>query len=745
MKKVAKFLVKFRIGILSFFTVLVIIMAIFIPRVSINYDNVKYLPSDSSITQGIEAMTENFGDTSDLRLMYQGNLDEALELKDEVNVLAEVKSITFVDDLFIDMITPAIERSNITKNQGIIYFIDLINVLPENAASLSLTELQDIVTSIHQGDENYNIFLSNLMIDFIATGGLAQIGQLKQEFTQYMVEDKYLFYVVFSGGVYSTNTYNALDEIKAMSDNIFMSGQSINVYNSQNAITQVTTVSLIILVIVVLLLLFIFTKSFFEPIIYIIIIAFAVIINLGSNIIFPSISSITNSIASIMQLVLTIDYSIFLMNNYRKELDKGMKAKDAMESAFTKSLSPISASSLTTLISFVALMFMQYKIGLDIGLVLGKGVLISLLTVFLLMPGLVVLFNKVLFKSRHKEINIKTKKYGKFIFKGKLIIAIVLAVVIAPSIYFQTQNNFIYGTDYEADNGSEIDETFGVENNIVILMKNEYVSYETEIGTQILEIPGVKGVTSLSSIEASGASDVMLDSISDQFVGEKGYRRIIVTTIWDSEGDDVKESVLQVNNIISDIIVSQEEDDYYLLGVAPANIEIEDISQHDFILNEIIINVAIFIILALTFRSLLLPLIILVVIQGAIGIANTIPLLLNMRVFYLAYLIVTAVLLGATIDYAILMTNSYLKNNDGKTSKERLQNALAFATKPLLLSASIFVLGGVVLSITSQTKDIAMFGTMIAIGGFTAFTLVELLLPALLVLSDKIIVKKKKK
>jgi len=744
MKKTAKLLVKFRIGILCFFTVLVIIMAIFIPRVSINYDNVKYLPKDSNITQGIDEMIDNFGDTSDLRLMYQGDLKDVLELKDEVKALEEVKSITFVDDLFIDMITPVIERSNITKNQGIIYFIDIINVLPENAAELSVTELQEIVTSIHQGDENYDIFLTNLMIEFITSGGLAQIGQLKQQFTQYMVEDKYLFYVVFTGGVYSTNTYNALDKINAMSDNIFMSGQSIDVYNSQNAITRVTTVSLIILVIVVLLLLFVFTKSFFEPVIYIIIIAFAVIINLGSNIIFPSISSITNSIASIMQLVLTIDYSIFLMNNYRKELDKGLASKDAMESAFTKSLSPISASSFTTLISFIALMFMQYKIGLDIGLVLGKGVLISLLTVFLLMPGLVVLFNKILYKSRHKEINIKTKAYGKFVFKGRLIIAIVLAVVIAPSIYFQTQNNFIYGTDYGADNGSEIDETFGVENNIVILMKSEYALYENEIGNQLLTLSGVKSVTSLSSIEAGGESDAMIDSISGQFVGENNYRRIIVTTLWDSEGEEVKQSVLQLDNIVSNIIVNSSDDDYYLLGVAPANIEIEEISQHDFILNEIIINVAIFIILVLTFKSLILPLIILVVIQGAIGIANTLPLILNMRVFYLAYLIVTAVLLGATIDYAILMTNSYLKNNDGKTSKERLQNALSFATKPLLLSASIFVLGGVVLSITSQAKDISMFGTMIAIGGFTAFTLVELLLPALLVLSDKIIIKKKK-
>lgn len=556
-----------------------------------------------------------------------------------------------------------------------------------------------------------------------------------------------LIQVMFKDTDYSASTKEAIDQIKALSTTSYLGGNAVITNNSISVVNSETIKAMILTVIIVLIILLLMTKSYFEVVVFIITIGVSVIINMGTNFILGDISYMTKGVSSVLQLALTIDYSIFLLHRFNEERKQSPSVKDAMVKAIINTFQPISASSLTTIAGFIAIMFMSYKLGFDMGIVFIKGIVFSLITVIFLMPAIVILCLPLIDKTQHKCINISFNKLVPFLKKYRYIIIVAMAILVYGSVKLSQNNTFIYGNEASLTsenselrkNLNEIVESFGSQNQLAIVYGNEFSKYELEISKELKEISNVISVSSYALLEADNIDSLLPEEMKSQFMGQN-YRRIIVVT--DTKEEDEKNDLIFKR--ISEIFDFYDAE-YYLLGNSSSTAEIKNVIEKDYVIISWLSLILVGIIILMVFKSISVPIILLTVIQSSIWINMAIPALFKNPLIFIGYLIVSSIQLGATIDYAILYTNRYIEYR--KTNDKMKSIALALNNSYISIVTSALVLGssGFIISFASTLPAIAGFGSMIGRGALISLVLVLILLPVLLYILDSFVVKTGKK
>lgn len=738
MEKIIRFIVEKKLLICIIFCVLIAASAACIPFVRVNYDDTSYLPKNSETKQALEYLYDQYGSGGNASIMFDDvDIEGALEYKERLEKIDGIKKVLWLDDVLAGFLDDVVAQMNeegtaITKAEAIEYLLGTIGVI-----------------KLDNRGVNYPRFIGVLLTKFME-GGLSMglMGEFKPQLEGFYRQDAAFMQIFFTEGDYADATYKAINEIRKMGVSLYMTGNAAVNYNSRKMVSNETIISTIIASSVVLIILFLMTKSYWEPVIYLMTIGSAVIINMGTNIFMGGISYMTQGVASVLQLALTMDYSIFLLNRYRREKKSGLDNNEAMISAIKHSLSPISASSLTTIASFVALMFMSYRLGLDIGLVLTKGVVISMLSVFMFMPALILYTDKLITKSAHKSFRFTFKKLSAGLVKSRYVLPFIIIAIMAPCAYFQSQNLFVYGN--EATMGSEgsliaadreaVEGIFGTQNQMLIILPDGANAKEYDISMKLLELEymGISSVQSLSLVREAGLEDVLPPVLKNQFIG-KSSTRIILSLSIPSEGEQTEKLVDTIRGILDEELKDTEVsggDKYYLVGEASATMEIKSLVERDYDIITYVSLALVGLVILVSFKSAIIPVILLLVIQGSVYINMTIPYLTKEPIIFVGYLLVSSILLGATIDYAILFTDNYMSNRQTMNKFDSARFAMSQSARALITSAGILTFSGLTLWVISGMPASSLFGAAIFRGGLLAFICVMILLPQLLMLLD---------
>ena len=558
-----------------------------------------------------------------------------------------------------------------------------------------------------------------------------------------------------------------------------------------------------IAVIIVIAVLLLTSHSWIEPLIFIIVLLVSIVINMGTNFIFNSISFVTFAVAAILQLALAMDYSIMLLHSFFEIRDSGATDEEALKLALTRSFMPISSSSLTTVAGLVSLMFMSFTIGFDIGIVLSKGIIISMLTVFTLMPALIMLFRKPLRTTMHKVLPLGGGALARVAVKGRRIIPFVLILAIAAGFVVQ-QKYMIYSfsDDTLKMENNAVSRVFGMSNQLVLLLpaeqKDEDFDKQREFIAELkqLETEGHKAVTDVTAMVTTGEQAIKyytLDEMSElvgvpklalsMYMGAMGFS----TTARGDELIDKAASIMTENETVQELKslmdfakrmfisdnyarlillldagnfgeapfrlldeISELLNKYYpnektgIVGNLMSSYDISEAFTADTLKVNLITIAAIFVILLLSFRKLTPPLILLPVIQGAVWINMAISGIMGTPVFFMCYLICLAIQMGATIDYGILLTSNYIHSRESLDKHEALSEALRLSMPTILTSGLILVAAGAAIGYTCSVYYIYSIGRMLARGTIASLVMVLFLLPPLLLSTDRFLIKRKR-
>ncbi|MGN1370664.1 MAG: RND family transporter [Candidatus Coprovivens sp.] len=732
--KIGDFITDKRYIILAIFIAFSIFCLCNINNVEINDSIVSYLPNDTETKQGLDIMEEEFDQLNTIKLMVSDiSLEEANKLVKEISNIDNIQSVQF----------------------------------------------DGTETSYKDNKALYTIIVGNIEDE--------EIEEIKNNIEDTIKEEKY-------------DLYSELFEKP----------------------TDGINIALISAIIVIIIILIITSKTYFEPIIAFIIFGISIILNMGTNFIFGEISYITKSIAVILQLALSIDYVIIFMNQYMKEISDTDDKILAIKKTISKSISEIFASSLTTISGLLALAFMHLKIGEDIGLVLSKGILCSLLTVILVMPSLLSIFNKYILKFKKKEKESKSDKIGQIIFKGRKILLPVFLILVIISIFISTKYNYVYNTTTASSinqsnntiSHQNIEEEFGTSNNIVILIKNNNKDYtkELELSNELLSNKNITSVTSLGSyylndnialgteinylelsqlfnidskttldlykyyatlnnetnnlenidtykisiinllcflnqnketlqlpqelsIQIENYYNVLSESIS--LLESDNYSRIILNINLQEEGEKTEKAIEEIRSITENYY-----DNVILVGNSINAIDLKSSFTADNIIITLITIIFIAIILLFTFKSIPMTLLLIFTIEGSVFINFGLITLLGKEIFFMSYIVVSAIQMGATIDYAIVIASRYKQLRNKTDKKEAIVETLNDRLPAVITSGLILLIAGFLIGFISKNSVISSIGLFLGTGTLISLIATIFVLPALLYLFDKIIIKK---
>lgn len=630
-----------------------------------------------------------------------------------------------------------------------------------------------------------------------------------------------LFTISFDGEETDPATVDAMNEVLSALDgyDVYAStqiGRDVSV-SLQKEMTVILAIAAVVIVVVLL-----FTsKSYMEVPVYLIVFVAAAVLNMGTNFIFGTISFITNSIAVVLQLALAIDYAIIFCHRYMEERDNGLDPREADIAALSKAIVEISSSSLTTISGLVALMLMQLRIGFDMGIVLSKGIVCSMLCVFLLMPGLLMLFSKPIDRTRHRNLVPKINFWGKAIVRLRYVLPPIFLVVVVAGAVLSSQCDYVFdANDTDFDNkpawriaDEKVADTFGKKNTIAVLVprgdynKEKYIlervsqlpqvtqatglaNIEVEDGRmltdemnprQFSELAGVdielsrllyqayglsveeygaifqdpddysvplidvfeflldqkdKGVVNLTGEQADKVDDLQeqLDVGLEQLRGEHWSRLVFVADV-PTEGDETYALLDQIRAIAQEYYGDQ----VILVGNSTNAFDLASSFSGDNLKISILTALFVMVILLFTFKSAGLPILLVLTIQGSIWINFSVPVITHTNLFFLSYLVVSSIQMGATIDYAIVITNRYMELKTVMERKQAAVEALSQSFPTILTSGTIMAVAGFLIGGISTDATIGSVGQTLGRGTVTSIILVMTVLPQLLMLGDALI------
>lgn len=677
MVRIAEAVVRFHKVILVVFIVAAVICVLLALGVKVNYDMTKYLPQDSNLAKSVEVLEDSFGYPEVGTVMLRDlSIPQVIQLKEEIEELDGVYQVMWLDD--VADITQPIEflDSDLTD----IYYKD-------GNALLQITYFENGYSPLTSKTINT---IRNILTDRVGEDGYAMGGS---QFAS-----------------------------KAL---------------AETADKEVTRISIIVALLILIILLLL-TDSWLAPVLYLGVIGVAVIINMGTNIFFGEISNVSQSTQAILQLAISMDYSIFLFERFSSERASGAIVEDAVKTAIMKSTTALAGSSITTVAGFLALWFMDYGIGFDLGRVLVKGILISLISVMTLLPVLIKLTAPLLEKSSHRSLLPRLRGYARFTQKAKLMFIGLCILLMIPAFLAQQNNNFIYGETGINREGSDIYEeelmisgVFGEQNQAVIMVPLGHFESEAELSEVLGKKDYVKSVQSISALaDPAIPIEFLPTELTENFVSED-YARIILMLDVPLESEETFGAVEDLENTISEYY-----EEYYLAGNSTAIYDIKQVVETDYQTVNTISIIAVMLIILFVFRSLSLPFILTFVIEVAIWLNMAIPYFAGSTLSFVGYLIISSVQLGATIDYAILLTDRYMEFRETLPKREAAIEAVVSAGGSIFTSFLILGSAGLSLGFISQTAAISELGILIGRGAFISGIMVLTLLPALLVLFD---------
>ncbi len=659
------------------FFILVVICALAIPFVQVNYDLEEYLPQEAETKQALDVMEQEFG--------YPG--------------LARI----MVD--------------NVTRPQA-----------KRLAQAIGEVDGVDLV-----------IGPDTLFNPYLGTGFLPQ-----EEMEDFYRDGSALLEVVFTEGASDQATGEALTQIRQIvGANGHFTSTAVSKQSLQQNIMKEVATAMVLAVVIIFLILTLTTTSFFEPVLFLSVMAIAIVLNLGTNLIFGTISFFTFSTAAILQLAVSMDYSIFLLDKfiYYRQI-KGFEMKEAMKAAIRASLLSISASGATTVVGFIVLIFMRFTIGFDMGLVLAKGVVLSLVTVLVLMPALVLRNYQRVEKYSHRSLMPACDRAGEVIYRLRRPILIVAILVCIPCFVAQNMNYFQYGdqaigagpgTAYDTDT-KLIEEKFGKSNIMLALVPNTNTVREKQLTETLQDRPYVNYALSLAGTLPTGVPESFLPKDLVEQLHTKEYARILVSMNTEEESDYAFQCAEDMEQTVKTYYP-----DGYVLGMTNSTADIKEILTEDYARVNVLSILGVLLVVLCSFRAPLLPILVIIPIEMAIFINMAIPYFMGTPLAFMGYIIVSCVQLGATVDYSILVTNHYLDSRKRNQRADAAKKAVAKSMISILTSGSILTVVGYGLYITSTLQGVAQIGHLVGRGAILSVVMVLGVLPALLSAFDPLI------
>lgn len=663
----------------KFFLLAVLLSLLTAPFVEINYDLTEYLPDTVESKKGLDLMEDTFGYPGTARVM--------------------IKDVT----------------------------------LYEAKAYKDLLEDVDGVDQIMWLDTTTNVFSGDSFINYT-------------DIDQYYKDNCAVMDVIFEEGDTSQKTSRAIDDMKEITgDKGYYVGMAVQDKSVAENVEEEMKLILGIGILMIFIILCMTTNSWLEPILYLIIMGVAVLINKGTNIFLGRISFLTDSVSAVLQLAVSMDYSIFLIHAFTRQKQAGVEQTQALRNAIEEAMNSIFASSLTTIVGFLVLTFMKFSIGFDMGIVLAKGIVISLLTVVFFMPAMILRMTKWMDKTAHRPFMPEFNRLSRGIFRIRYGVLIFAAVIAIPAYTAQNMNEFLYGNDAVGSgegtqvyaDEQEIDAIFGRSNMMMALVPIDEEGKEKEFAEALKDLPYTKSVLSLSDTIPEGVPENFLpESLTGQLHDEEsGYARILIYVR--SKGES--ELAFQYSDEIQTLMKSYYPQGAYLVGATPSTQDIKTTITKDYSRVNALSLLGVFLVIMFSFKSVIIPVIAMVPIEVAIFINMAVPYVAGDTMIFMGYIIVSCIQLGATVDYAILTTNNYIACRKEMEKKEAAVETLKRSIPAILTSGSILTIVGYILYNVSSIAAIGDLGHLIGRGAILSIVLVTTLMPALLVMGDRIL------
>ncbi len=558
--------------------------------------------------------------------------------------------------------------------------------------------------------------------------------------------DTTLFAIFFDNTTSSDDTMNAIIQIREQTEGqAFISGMSAVVTDTKNLSEKETPLYVLIAVVLVCIVLAIFMDSFLVPVFFMISIGMAIVYNLGSNILLGEVSYITKALAAVLQLGVTLDYSIFLWHSYKemKEIYPD-DHKEAMAVAISNTLTSVVGSSITTVAGFIALCFMSFTLGLDLGIVMAKGVVFGVIGCVTILPSLILTFDRALEKTMHREIMPNFDKLATFIVNHSWIFVIVFVVLLGPAIYGQNHTSVYYDlSDTLPDDlacsqaNKKLEENFDM-NSIYMILADSSMSTDTanEMLDKLGDVDGVQFALGLDTALKSGIPQEFLPAKTVSELKGEDYQIMMIATDYKIASDEINNQISKVNDI-----VKSYDSKAMVVGEAPCTKDLITITDKDFKTVSTVSIVAIFVIILFVLKSISLPIILVSAIEFAIFVNMGIPYFTHTQIPFIASVVIGTIQLGATVDYAILMTTRYKKErSQGYAKKEAIQIALSTSIPSIIVSALGFFAATFGVGCIASVDMIGSLCTLMARGAIISMFVVIFILPSLFVLCDKLII-----
>ena len=682
MKKFGKLIVKLRIPILILSVLLLIPAAIGYFNTKVNYDILYYLPGDIDTMKGQDILLDDFGKGAYAMVVVDG--------MNKKNVSELVKKVEKVDHV-----------SSVISYNGIV------------------------------GD-----------------GVPAEI--LPDKFRSYFENDDSgatLFAIFFDDTTSSTETMDAIEELRDVTDKqCYIAGMSAVVTDTKSMSEKETPIYVLVAVLLVCVVLAIFMDSFLVPVLFMVSIGMAIVYNLGTNIFLGEVSYITKALAAVLQLGVTLDYSIFLWHSYKEEKEKNPgDHKEAMAVAIGNTLTSVVGSSITTVAGFIALCFMSFTLGLDLGIVMAKGVIFGVIGCVTILPSLILTFDKALEKTMHKEIMPNFDKPARWIVKHSWLFLIVFLGLLYPAIYGYNHTKVYYDlSDTLPDklNCSQANKllakNFDKTNSIYMILADTNLSKDDSIAMidEIKELDGISTAMSLDSVVGAELPTEMLpDSLVSELKGNE-YQIMMISTNYAIASDEINDQIDKV-----DEIAKKYDAKSMVIGEAPCTKDLITITDKDFKTVSIVSIAAIFVIIFFVLKSISLPVILVAAIEFAIFVNMGIPYFTGTSIPFISSVVIGTIQLGATVDYAILMTTRYKRERAaGESKKEAISIALGTSIPSIIVSALGFFAATFGVGMIASVDMISSLCILMARGAIISMLVVIFILPSLFVLFDKLII-----
>ena len=595
----------------------------------------------------------------------------------------------------------------------------------------------------------------NILMDEFGTGAYSMfvcegmnnkdVAALKEIRTAFNSENSTMMFIIFDSTTSSDETMDAINAIRRLADKqCFLSGMSAIVTDTRNLAESEVTIYVVIAVILSSIVLALTMGSYLIPVLFLLSIGMAILYNMGTNLFLGEISYITKALSAVLQLGVTMDYSIFLWHSYQEQQSfYPENHKEAMAQAIAATVKSVVASSVTTIAGFIALCFMSFTLGLDLGIVMTKGVIFGVLCCVTILPSMIMIFDRALEKSKHRQLIPDFPRASGFVVKHHKVFAVLFVVLFIPFAYFQANTDVYYNLDSSLPEDLEsivantkLQEEYHMgAAHMILLDQNISDKGKYEMIDEIEQVDGVKQVLGLESIIGPVFPQSMIPPDIKDILESGQYELMLITNEYATASDEVNRQIEDLNQVLK-----KYDPTGMLVGEAPCTKDLIDITAHDFKVVSAISILAVFFIIALSFKSISLPVILVMVIEGAIFINMGIPYLTGAKLPFIASIVIGTIQLGATVDYAILMTSRYEKERgSGKNKKESIQIAHSSSMRSIMVSAFSFFAATFGVGMYSKIDMISSLCLLMARGALISMCAVLLFLPAMFWIFDGII------